>query len=92
MHENFHRSLNYVALGGMDMDGNAANMTQIFNETGAYTGPALPFAVLDHCVVKLNKTHILLAGGNTGTMEINRAITMNIYSGYYQEISPMVFS
>jgi hypothetical protein len=49
--------------GGLDMSKNKLATTEIVTLTGSKFGPDLPYALYDHCMVKINEGTIMMTGG-----------------------------
>ena len=41
---------------------NAADKSEIVDDTGSIEGPALPWNMTDYCATKINSTHVVLTG------------------------------
>lgn len=81
----------FMVLGGSNL-GVLSKQTENYDaRTNKFTqGPELPVHIAKHCAVKVNQTHMLIAGGQTNIAEESEAAWLvNMEQGTYEKLPNM---
>ena len=75
------RNNEFWITGGVSGDGTGSPLssTEIMRDGNMLPGPNLPVGLTDHCIARINHTHLLIHGGSLdGVQPTNRAFIFNI--------------
>lgn len=80
-----------MVFGGRDKSGDDLKSTEVFyGGSGSFRyGPEMPYPAFIPCALKVNSTHVLLAGGYNGNDELVSAYLLSVIDGKWTELPDM---